>query len=150
MVTAAMVVTRRRSRMAKPSSLGRAHAPVSNAAAASNADAFALAGGAPTPTFSFYDTTDQAELETALTTIAQALVPCVIPLDPAPGVTQVPTIAVSVAGGPSYGAPLADATACASDDGWYWSSPNEELTLCGVVCSDYREVGTVDVISSCP
>lgn len=109
----------------------------------------ALAGGAPLddPDRRFYGADDQPGIEAALTAIAAALLPCVVPLDPIPIYPDAVTASV---GGVDYG-PSIDAASCVGVDGWrYLDAGSEAIELCGQACASFRSTGEVELFYDIP
>ena len=103
-------------------------------------DELALAGGAPLdgPDQRFYGADDQPGIEAALTAIAAALLPCVVPVDPIPLYPDAVTASVDDI---DYG-PALDAASCAGLEGWRYVD-GETIELCGQACASFRRTGEV-------
>ena len=53
--------------------------------------------------------------------------------------------------GVPYPDPLPGGAAdCATQDGWYWSNPYSEVTLCGTACDGLKATGILDADYGCP
>ncbi|MGB1699553.1 MAG: DUF4215 domain-containing protein, partial [Nannocystaceae bacterium] len=110
----------------------------------------AIAGGAPQGgTEKFYDGTDQAALDAAINQITGQIFSCTLTLDPEPFPIQVDLVTITV-DGVAYDTPLASAADCATQDGWYWSNPYSEVTLCGSACDGLKQTGVLDADYGCP
>lgn len=108
----------------------------------------ALAGGAPQddPDQRFLGASDQPGIEAALTTIATALLPCVVQLDPIPLHPDFVEVRV---GGVDHGG-AADVDDCAGIDDWrYVDAVTGTIELCGQACADYRTAGLLTVEYRC-
>lgn len=109
----------------------------------------ALAGGAPQddPDLRFLAADDQPAIEAALTTIADALSPCVLQFDPFPKYPDLVEIAVA---GVDYGVAL-NLTDCAGLDGWrYVDVAEATIEVCGQACADLRAEGHLEALFVCP
>ena len=108
----------------------------------------ALAGGAPQddPLQRFHGASDQPGIEAALTSIAVALLPCTLTLDPVP--YRPDYVDLSVAG-VDYGR-AADVAGCAGVDGWrYVDVEVGTVELCGQACADLRTAGSAEFYYRC-
>jgi hypothetical protein len=107
-------------------------------------------GGAPQGgTEKFYDGTDQTALDAAINQITGQIFSCTLTLNPEPFPIQVDLVTITVDGVP-YDTPLASAADCATQDGWYWSNPYSEVTLCGSACDGLKQTGVLDADYGCP
>src|SRR5690606_34708316 len=97
----------------------------------------ANAGGKPKPGIEpFYQTSNQAELLTAIEQIIKDTLSCVVAVDPAPSEPELFEVWIG-------GEPVPQAADCAGD-GWVWSQEHTEVTLCGSACDMLKETGKVE------
>jgi hypothetical protein len=102
----------------------------------------ALAGGKPKPGLEpFYQTSNQDELLAAIQQIVKDTLSCVIAVDPAPSEPELFEVWID-------GQPVPQAASCA-EDGWVWSVPHSEVTLCGAACDLLKETGKVQAMYFC-
>ncbi len=122
-------------------------------------NAVAVAGGVPQTggADSFYNATNQAELQAALELIANDLVDCEVDLTEPPNMAvppaQIPFVEFII-GGSMVPGPLPGVTEqdCidGTDDGWIWINEGSVLRFCGSYCEDLKMTGEVDGIYNCP
>jgi hypothetical protein len=95
-------------------------------------------GGTPTGgAEDFYSATNQAELEDALTAIADSAVSCTVPLDPEPPFPELLEIYIA-----DTFVPQVDD--CLTENGWVYTNPNgpyDSIELCGDWCTALKESG---------
>lgn len=104
--------------------------------------ALALAGGKPKPGVEpFYQATNQPELEAAIQQIVKDTLSCVIAVDPAPSEPELFEVWID-------GQPVPEVQSCA-EDGWVWTVPHSEVTLCGAACDMLKETGKVQALYFC-
>ena len=117
----------------------------------------AVAGGAPKnggmDVEKFFNSTNQDELLTELSTIIDTITECVIDLETTmegpPNSDQVEYVTFEVDGVMIDG-PLS-AEDCATMDGWMWSVEYTEVTFCGIYCDQFKlGVGEFDGTYGCP
>lgn len=105
---------------------------------------YAIAGGQPLPgDDKFYNAQDGDTLFEMMDTLVQGVLSCVVLLEsesPYPDLTEVEIDGMSW--------PQVDD--CASEDGWVYSNPYGEITLCGAACESLMPGGTVDITYQCP
>ena len=88
---------------------------------------------------------------------------CTLTLDPAPAANQIDRVTLTINGAnygfcfdtmgeplPNCSPILADAAACATGDGFYWSVEHTEVTLCGAACESFKTNGELDAAYGCP
>ena len=94
----------------------------------------------------FYQTHNELDLTTALTTILEDVQSCVLPLD---DVAVDPTSATVKVGGKTYA--YTPALNCASGSGWlYTDASQSEVQLCGAACTALKAAGSAEVSLDCP
>ncbi len=94
----------------------------------------------------FYQTTDEAELTAAYTTIFNDLQSCVLTLDDVP-VDKTNTMVI--VGGKSYA--YNNALNCANASGWlYTDASNTKIQLCGTACTALKSQGFAEIKLDCP
>lgn len=104
--------------------------------------ALALAGGKPKPgPEPFYQTSNQNELQAAISQIVKDTLSCVIAVDPAPSEPELFEVHID-------GQAVPEVASCA-EDGYIWSVPHSELTLCGAACDALKETGKVQALYFC-
>lgn len=105
---------------------------------------FALAGGKPIKMGqnSFYQTTDQIELEAAMQSILDDTVSCLLPVDPEPAYPELFEVWLD-------GAQIPEIGDCAKESGWLWSAPHSEIELCGSACSQLKQGNGVEAKYFC-
>ena len=117
----------------------------------------AVAGGVPLTggTENFYHTTNEFELNDALSTIGGELSACSFDLTEAPyyapTAQQIPNVGFEVGGNEVLG-PLGISVAeCAAgtQSGWIWVESGVRAMLCGSACSDMRQEGGTDTFYDC-
>ncbi|MDC0718037.1 vWA domain-containing protein [Nannocystis bainbridge] len=102
----------------------------------------ALAGGKPKPgPEPFYQTANQNELQAAIQQIVKDTLSCVIAVDPAPSEPELFEVWID-------GQPVPEVASCA-EDGYVWSVPHTEVTLCGAACDMLKETGKVQALYFC-
>ena len=107
-------------------------------------NAFAIAGGAPlTGTEKFYNAQLGDELLAALQDVVIDTLSCVIPLSESP---DDPSLTKVFVDGQEW--PLV--SDCETGDGWVFSSPYDEITLCGAACDALKEVHVATIEFECP
>jgi hypothetical protein len=112
--------------------------------------AIAQAGGVPNPiTMGFYEGNNQADLDNALNQITSNIFSCTVVLNPAPFPIQSDLVTITV-NGIAYDTPLAGPTECLTQDGWYWSTPFTEVTLCNTMCDDLKLTNGLTAEYGCP
>lgn len=98
----------------------------------------ANAGGVPQAGMtSFYQTTNQTELQTALQAIIDDALSCTVPLSPAPAFPDLMVLLVDDMEVPRV-------MDCATQDGWVYSNPNgpyDSVELCGTWCDTLKSSG---------
>jgi len=104
--------------------------------------ALALAGGKPKPgPEPFYQTSNQGELQAAISQIVKDTLSCVIAVDPAPSEPELFEVHID-------GQAVPEVASCA-EDGYIWSVPHTEVTLCGAACDALKETGKVQALYFC-
>ena len=112
--------------------------------------AVAVAGGVPNPvTMGFYAGNSQADLDAALNQITSNIFSCTVTLNPAPVPIQSALVTITV-NGIDYDTPLAGATECLTQNGWYWSNSFTEITLCNTMCDDLKLTNALSAEYGCP
>jgi hypothetical protein len=102
----------------------------------------AIAGGKPKPgPDPFYQTSNQNELQAAIQQIVKDTLSCVIAVDPAPSEPELFEVWID-------GQPVPQVASCA-EDGYVWSVPHTEVTLCGAACDLLKETGKVQALYFC-
>lgn len=102
----------------------------------------AIAGGKPKPgPDPFYQTANQNELQAAIQQIVKDTLSCVIAVDPAPSEPELFEVWID-------GQPVPNVASCA-EDGYFWSVPHTEVTLCGSACDLLKETGKVQALYFC-
>ncbi|WAS94650.1 vWA domain-containing protein [Nannocystis punicea] len=102
----------------------------------------AIAGGKPKPgPDPFYQTSNQNELQAAIQQIVKDTLSCVIAVDPAPSEPELFEVWID-------GQPVPPVASCA-EDGYFWSVPHTEVTLCGAACDLLKETGKVQALYFC-
>lgn len=108
-------------------------------------NAVAEQGGAPRPGADrFYNTTNEAELDAAMNTIAQS-VECTVTLDELPADPAGVELTI---GGSSF----EQVDTCEGADGWRFtnaSAPWDTIELCGRACAEFRVVRRLDTTYPC-
>ncbi|MCA9659628.1 MAG: VWA domain-containing protein, partial [Myxococcales bacterium] len=107
----------------------------------------AVAGGVPKndPNEQFYNSQNQIELQSALTAIAQQVLPCVIELNPVPVYPDEVQVTVD---GVLYEDPVVD---CDSEDGWMFVDETYmQIMLCGQACAGFQSSGNLAADYKCP
>jgi len=105
------------------------------------------AGGVPRPgAEKFYNTTNQQELQDALSMISMQILDCTITLEPTPKYPKDVEVA------PYGNVQVKD---CMTEDGWMYlpqMNPDDplQIELCGKACSDFQMSGALDVQYRCP
>ncbi|MDC0669690.1 vWA domain-containing protein [Nannocystis radixulma] len=104
--------------------------------------ALAVAGGKPKPgPEPFYQTSNQTELQAAISQIVKDTLSCVIAVDPAPSEPELFEVHVD-------GQQVPEVASC-DQDGFVWSVPYSEVTLCGAACEALKETGKVQALYFC-
>ena len=117
-------------------------------------NAIAEAGGVPQMggSSSFYNATNEAELQAALSLIAGELTSCIIELDPQPEVGQIPFVEFFMGGSTEPLAKL-DITEAECDagleDGWIWVEEGVSVMFCGTACDTLKMTLEVEGIYGC-
>jgi hypothetical protein len=93
-------------------------------------------------TGSFLNSQDQAQLEAALNNVIDSVKTCVIPLAEEPVFPEFTKVLVS---GVEW--PMVDN--CNVENGWVYSDPFVEITLCGTACDALKDAGDADVQYFC-
>ena len=101
-------------------------------------NAVALAGGAPQPgAVSFYQTTNQTELQAAVQGIIDDALSCTVPLTPAPAFPDLMVLLIEDMEVPRV-------MDCATENGWVYSNPMgpyDSIELCGTWCDTLKSAG---------
>ncbi|MEZ4447992.1 MAG: vWA domain-containing protein [Nannocystaceae bacterium] len=107
-------------------------------------DQFAVAGGKPLKNgpYKFYQATDQIELEAAMQSILDDTVSCVLPVDPEPAYPELFEVWLD-------NAKITEVGDCAKEDGWVWTKPHTEISLCGASCSKLKQGKNVEAKYYC-
>ena len=111
-------------------------------------DQLAEAGGRPRSGdgTKYYATTNQMELEAALSEIVAQEFSCQVPLDPVPEHPERLEVIID-------GEAIEQVTDCATEDGWRYPNadgPYDVIELCGAACSSLATTGTLRAIYGCP
>ena len=99
----------------------------------------AEAGGKPNPGAppSFYQTQNQADLETAMNDIISDALSCRVAIDPEPQAEDLFQVWIGDEQVPR-------ATDCATEDGWVWTQDFSEIEFCGTACDDLKVAGEME------
>jgi len=112
-----------------------------------NLESIAAVGGRPKPggPESYYEASDQAELDQAMQDIINDTLSCVVDLDPLPPEPDKVEIWVD-------GVLVPEITDCATQDGWMYVPPTppwDTIEFCGTACDDFRDFGAADIKYYC-
>jgi hypothetical protein len=94
----------------------------------------------------FFNSLNEADLQSALQEIAGQVVSCTIPLDPQP--THPGFVEIEIDGNP-----VPRASDCTSEDGWVFvnpSGPYDAIELCNAACDMLADHGQLDALYGCP
>ena len=106
-------------------------------------NALAEAGGKPNIGLdSFYQVTNQIQLQAAIQQIVDDTLSCVIDVDPQPSEPLLFEVWIGQDQVPA-------AADCAKDDGWVWTNPHSQIQLCGASCLQLKKSGQVEARYYC-
>lgn len=104
----------------------------------------AVAGGQPlVGAEQFYNAQDGNALLTKMGEIVEGVLSCSVTLDPPPDFPDLTEVEIDGMIWPK----VAD---CNTEDGWIYSNPFDEITLCGMACQELKDKGQVDISYQCP
>ncbi len=107
-------------------------------------NALAVAGGQPLAgPEPFYNAQDGDALLMKIGEIVEGILSCEITLDPPPNFPDLATVDID-------GTEWPQVANCDTEDGWIYSNPFDQITLCGTACQELRTAGQLNVRYQCP
>ena len=104
---------------------------------------FAEAGGKALPgPEKFYNANDGDELLENVLEVVQGTLSCTVNLDETPPNPAFTKVLLD-------GEELPEIEDCEHEDGWYWSNPHTQITMCGTACEDFKATGTAEIKFVC-
>jgi hypothetical protein len=90
----------------------------------------------------FYNADDGDELLENVLEVVQGTLSCTVTIEETPDNPAFTKVIVD-------GMEWDEVEECDSEDGWYWSNPFTELTMCGLACEDFKATGVANIEFLC-